>query len=130
MTEKHHAFRRGPRAGPPLTLLLAVIMAVLGGCTSPATFQPALGSEKFPPYEGEVKILENLPAANQYKRVGVVTVEGVLLTKDSNMVAAIKTLAAEKGANAVVMQGPVKSIKKPDGGTQKRLAAWAIHLNR
>jgi hypothetical protein len=116
--------------GPAIILLLAAAVAVIGGCASPAKFQPATGAENLPPYEGEVKILENLPAPNQYKRVGVVTVEGVLLTKEEEMVAAIKELAAEKGANAVVMQSPVKVSRNQDGGTKKRLAAWAIHLNR
>ena len=116
--------------GPAIILLLAAAVAVAGGCASPAKFQPATGAENLPPYEGEVKILENLPAPNQYRRVGVVTVEGVLLTKEEEMVAAIKELAAEKGANAVVMQSPVKVSKNQDGGTKKRLAAWAIYLNR
>ena len=129
MTDNHHEPRRGPRAGPALTVFLAAAMAIISGCASPAKFQPALGAENLPPFEGEVKVLENLPASNQYKRVGVVTVEGVLLTKEAEMVAEIKKLAAKKGANAVVMQSSMKVTKNPDGGTKRRLAAWAIHLN-
>ena len=122
-----------PRYSPldlPLAVLLAVFAAAIGGCTSPAKFQSATGSEDLPPYEGEVRVLENLPASDQYKRVGVVIVEGVLLTKESNMVAAIKEEAAERGANAVVFQSPLKTTKNSDGSTRKRLAAWAILLNR
>ena len=130
MTDNHHELRRAGRAGPGLMMLVAAAMAIISACASPAKFQPALGAENLPPYEGEVKVLENLPASNQYKRVGVVTVEGVLLTKEVEMVAAIKNLAAEKGANAVVMQAPMKVTKNPDGGTKRRLAAWAIHLNQ
>jgi hypothetical protein len=122
--------RRRRSTGRRGMLLAAMLMVVVSGCTSPAKFQPTLGAEALPPYEGKVKVLENLPASNQYKRVGVVTVEGVLLTKQSNMVAAIKEKAAEHGADAVVMQSQMKVTKLPDGNTRKKLAAWAIRLNR
>ncbi len=118
------------RAGRLSTVLMAVVMTAISGCTSPATFQPASRSEEFPPYEGEVRVLENLPPSNQYERVGVVIVEGVLLTKDAAMVASVKKKAAAKGANAVVMQSKIKVIKNPDGSTTKKLAAWAIRLNK
>jgi hypothetical protein len=117
------------RVGRSLTLLLLLLIGATGGCTSPATFQPSSGGEAFPAYKGEVKVLENLPSGG-YKRVGVVVVEGVLLTKEADMVATLKKEAAAKGANAVVMQSPVKVTKEPDGGTTRRLAAWAIRLNR
>jgi len=122
--------RSHARFDPPWVVLLAVLAAAIGGCTSPAKFQPAAGSEDLPPYEGKVRVLENLPASDQYKRVGVVIVEGVLLTKESDMVAAVKEEAAERGANAVVFQAPLKTTKNSDGSTRKRLAAWAVLLNR
>ncbi len=118
------------RAGRLSTVLMAVFIAGVSGCTSPATFQPASRSEEFPPYEGEVRVLENLPPSSQYKRVGVVIVEGVLLTKDAAMVASVKKKAAAKGANAVVMQSKIKVTKNHDGNTTKKLAAWAIRLNK
>lgn len=118
------------RAGALSTVLMAVVMTAISGCTSPATFQPASRSEEFPPYEGEVRVLENLPPSDQYKRVGVVFVEGVLLTKDAAMVASVKKKAAAKGADAVVMQSKIKVTKNHDGNTTKKLAAWAIRLNR
>ena len=121
---------RNTRLDLALAVLLAALVAAIGGCTSPAKFQPAAGSGDLPPYEGKVRVLENLPASDQYKRVGVVTVEGVLLTKESDMVAAVKEEAAERGANAVVFQSPLKTTKNSDGSTRKRLAAWAILLNR
>ncbi len=85
---------------------------------------------EFPPYEGDVRVLENLPPSSQYKRVGVVFVEGVLLTKDASMVASVKKKAAANGADAVVMQSKIKVIKNSDGSTTKKLAAWAIRLNK
>jgi hypothetical protein len=130
MHDDLHARRSRGRAGRLLMVLMAVIIAGVGGCTTPATFQPASRSEAFPPYEGDVRVLQNLPSSNQYKRVGVVFVEGVLLTKDASMVASVKKKAAANGADAVVMQSKIKVIKNPDGSTTKKLAAWAIRLNK
>lgn len=130
MHDDLHARRSRARASRLSMVLMAVVMTAISGCTSPATFQPASRSEEFPPYEGDVRVLENLPPSDQYKRVGVVFVEGVLLTKDASMVASVKKKAAENGADAVVMQSKIKVIKNPDGSTTKKLAAWAIRLNK
>lgn len=111
-------------------VLLAMLAITMSACTSPARFKPATGAEKFPPYEGKVRVLENMPDAGQFKRVGVVIVEGVLLTKETDMVAAVKREAAKRGADAVVMQGPVKEARDASGGVHKTLAAWAIRLER
>ena len=127
MVDNSHAPGRCRRS---LTVLFAVLMAAVSGCTSPARFTPASGSDGFPPYQGEVRVLENLPPSGQYERVGVVIIEGVLLTKEASMVAAIKKQAAASGADAVVMQSKIKITKNPDGSTRKRLGAWAIRLNR
>ena len=118
------------RFGGLSTVLMATLIVAISGCASPARFQPASGTEKFPPYEGEVRVLENLPLPEQYTRVGVVFIEGVLLTKEASMVAAVKKKAAANGADAVVMQSAMKVIKNSDGSTTKKLAAWAIRLNR
>ena len=130
MHHNMHTLGTRAAAGRWLTALLLVLMAAIGGCASPAKFQPASGAEKFPAYEGTVKVLENLPPSGQYKRVGVVVVDGVLLTKDADMISILKEEAAARGANAVVMQAPIKVTKEPDGGTTKKLAAWVIRLNR
>lgn len=124
--------RLGLRAvtGRSAMLLVAMLIAAISGCASAAKFQPASSSEQFSPYEGRVRVLENLPSSDQYTRVGVVTVEGVLLTKESDMVEAIKNTAAENGADAVVMQSPIKVTKRSDGSTRKKLGAWAIRLKR
>ena len=113
-----------------LSLMSVLLATALGACTNPARFTPASSSQDFPPYEGEVRVLENLPNSSQYQRVGVVMIEGVLLTKDAAMVDAIKSEAADRGANAVVMQSAIKVTKNSDGSTKKALAAWAIRLNK
>lgn len=130
MYVKQNELTPGTRQAPLLLTVMFVAVAVLAGCASPATFQPSSGGQTFPPYEGEVRVLENLPPSDQYTRVGIVKVEGVLLTKEAEMVAKIKEKAADKGADAVVMQSAMKVIKNSDGSTTRRLAAWAIRLNR
>ena len=121
---RHAAYRL---IGRPLAVLLVAIAA---GCASPAKFQPASSGQNFPPYEGGVRVLQSLPPSDQYTRVGVVTIEGVLLTKEEDMVRLLKEKAAKEGADAVVMQSALKVIKNSDGSTTKRLAAWAIRLDR
>jgi hypothetical protein len=130
MHDELHARRSCGWPGRLSMLLMVVVIAGISSCTSPATFQPASRSVEFPPYEGDVRVLENLPPSSQYKRVGVVFVEGVLLTKDASMVASVKKKAAANGADAVVMQSKIKVIKNSDGSTTKKLAAWAIRLNK
>ena len=119
-----------PRTGRLPGVLLAAVFVVIAACASPAKFQPASGAQSFPPYEGEVKVLQNLPPSGQYTRVGIVTVEGVLLTKEEEMMRLLKDKAADKGADAVVLQSPMKVTKDPDGSTSRKLAAWAIRLIR
>lgn len=130
MHDELHARRSRGRVGRLSMLLMAVVIVGVSSCTSPATFRPASGLVEFPPYEGDVRVLENLPPSSQYKRVGVVFVEGVLLTEDASMVASVKKKAGANGADAVVMQSKIKVIKNPDGSTTKKLAAWAIRLNK
>ena len=130
MYAKRPEFSYGTNYAPLLLAVLFIALAALAGCASPATFQPSTGGQTFPPYEGEVRVLENLPPSDQYTRVGIVKVDGVLLTKEAEMVAKIKDKAADKGANAVVMQSAMKVTKNSDGSTTRRLAAWAIRLNR
>ena len=111
-------------------MYLIAAATAIAGCASPATFQPASVGQSFPPYEGEVTTLENLPPSDQYTLIGIVNVEGVLLTKETEMVAKIKDKAADKGADAVVMQSAMKVVKNSDGSTTRKLAAWAIRLKR
>ena len=119
--------RRGLCFGLCSVLLLA---AFVSGCTSPARFTPSSPAEKFPPYEGEVRVLQRLPNAGQFERVGVVVVEGVQLTAEEAMMDAARKKAAQNGANAVVMQGPIQVTKDSAGGITQTLAVWAIRLKR
>lgn len=108
-------------------LLAPVLLAVVlgAGCAS-SSFSPA-GSETFAPYDGEVTVLERLPAAGEYRLIGIVTVHGVNLSSDERMFDQLKERAAARGADAVVPQG---KIRERAGGDQRVLAAHAIRLRR
>jgi predicted alpha/beta-fold hydrolase len=61
-----------------------------------------------------------------FERVGVVIAHGVAGTSEVSMLENLKDDAAKRGANAVVLQGDVQTVKDSNGNTKKRLAAWAI----
>lgn len=102
-------------------LLAAALL--LAGCAS-ASFRAA-GGEPLAPYRGEVRVLDRLPPAGQYRLVGIVTVHGVNLSSDARMFEQLKQLAAARGADAVVPQG---GIRERAGGDERVLAAHAIRL--
>ncbi len=106
-------------------LLLAVLPGalVLGGCAS-SRFTSS-GGEPLAPWHGEVQVLERLPPEGTYRLVGVVSVSGVALTSDARMFDDLRALAAERGANAVVPQGPIRD-RATGGGEERALAAYAI----
>ena len=107
-------------------LLLAVLPGalVLGGCAS-SRFTSS-GGEPLAPWRGEVQVLERLPPEGTYRLVGVVSVSGVALTSDARMFDDLRARAAERGANAVVPQGPIRDRATGGGGEERALAAYAI----
>ena len=111
-------------------MIVIAALVLLGACASPAKFERASAAPSFPSFEGDVTVLQNLPPAGDYDLLGIVRVEGVLLTKEEEMMARLKSRAADEGANAVVLQAPMKVITNSDGSTTRKLAAWAIRLPR
>jgi hypothetical protein len=100
------------------------VLVFLGGCSS-AQFTPS-GSARADPFSGEVQVLERLPATGTYQMLGVLIVRGVQLTSEAQMFEQLKSRAAERGADAVVPQGPVRSQENSQSGTDRRLAGYAI----
>lgn len=109
-------------------LLFAGLAVVLAGCTG-ARFQPAAGAKAYPPYRGEVAVLEDFPAPGSFERLGVVVVDGTEQTADARLRARLLEEAARRGANAVVLQGKIKLAPYRDGALQKRLGAFALRRN-
>lgn len=105
-------------------LYILLLALLLGGCAS-ARFTES-GGERLAPWRGEVRVLDRLPPEGSYRLLGVVTVSGVALTSDERMFENLKDLAARRGANAVVLQSPIRDRRTGDGGEERTLAAYAI----
>lgn len=112
-----------------IRLLLVSILLVFGGCTT-AEFTSAPGASIYPAHTGDVRVLEEFPAAGTYERLGIVTVRGVRLSDKSDLVNDLKSEAARRGANAIVLQGDVKSRRSPGGTEELLLGAFALKVRR
>jgi hypothetical protein len=107
-----------------LVLLLALF---IGGCTS-VEFNPAPGAPSYGAYKGEVKLLDRLPPPGRYKRLGIVIARGPRVTDAEDLVEDLKTEAAKRGADAIVLQSDVKISSVPGGYIEKSLGAFALRL--
>ena len=105
-----------------VTVLAAFVF--FGGCAS-SQFSPS-GDAGGARFTGEVQVLEQLPAAGSYQMLGIIIVRGVELSSDARMFEQLKTRAADQGADAVVPQSPILEQQNSQGGTDRRLAAYAI----
>lgn len=108
-------------------LIVSLLAATLTACTG-AKFKSAQGAKTYPEYKGEVRELKSFPQAGSFDRIGVVVVDGTENTDDARLRKRMLSEAAERGANAVIYQGAVKTVPYRDGAKQKRLAAFAIRL--
>jgi len=107
-------------------LALALALVLLNACAS-STFSPS-SSRQYPAFQGEVKVLKQLPAPGSYALIGIVRVEGPYLASDDRIYAQMKAQAAARGANAVVPQSAIKTQDVSSGGKLRILAAYAIRL--
>ena len=111
-----------------LRRLILLISLLLVGCASSEFTQS--GARAYRPYSGEVAVLGQLPPGGGYERVGVVVVSGVEYTPERVMRTQAIEEAAERGANAVVFQGPVRIVGYRGSKPIRKLAAWAIRVRR
>jgi hypothetical protein len=107
-----------------LYVTMLTVLGLLCGCAS-SQFSPR-GEVRAPPYAGEVAVLERLPAEGSYKMLGIIIVRGVTLSSDERMFDQLKERAAAQGADAVVLQAPLRTEDNAHGGENRRLAAYAI----
>ena len=103
----------------PLTVLLALVLV---GCAT-GEFRGRSSAPAFPPYKGEVRLLERFPASGTFERLGVVTVKVGVVQYANTLTNKLKKTAAARGANAVVLQG--KARETSEGSI---LAGWAIRV--
>ena len=121
--------RRARAPARSLALLIAgVLTGVLAGCTS-AEFNRSYSAPTYPPFKGEVEVLELMPPAGTFERLGVVVATGGDAGTKQSLVRQLKKTAAAGGANAISLQhADLTEYSTHGGGTQTKLAAWAIRL--
>ncbi|HSS65195.1 MAG TPA: hypothetical protein VLS27_12245, partial [Gammaproteobacteria bacterium] len=102
------------------------LAALLSACAS-TRFNPAPGAPGYPAHRGEVKVLQEFPRAGSYESVGIVIAYGVDLTDREDLIEALQSEAARRGANAIVLQGEVK-MRSRGTSREKVLGAYALRL--
>lgn len=108
-------------------LCLISVLTVLSGCAT-SDFSPSPGAGAYGAYRGEVRVLSRYPAAGTYEQLGIVIARGVRLTDKADLLEELKSEAARRGANAIILQGDVK-IRRSTGGTEeKQLGAFAVRV--
>ena len=101
-----------------------VCCALVNACAS-SSFAPTPSAAGRPAHDGEVKVLRSYPAEGTYEHLGIVSVTGRSLDDEESLIELMVDIAAERGANAIIVQGkPVKVLTS--GGEQLRMAATAI----
>lgn len=110
-------------------LFPALFLVVVAACTS-VEFTPSPGAGAYRPYQGEVRVLDELPAPGTFERLGIVIARGVRLSDKVDLLEDLKSEAARRGANAIVLQGDVKSRRNVGGSEEKLLGAFALRVKR
>ncbi|MEM7504448.1 MAG: hypothetical protein AAF417_20590 [Pseudomonadota bacterium] len=100
-------------------------MLLLTGCAN-TDFQRASTAPKLPPYTGEVRVMKQFPYG-EYVMIGTVFATGAITVSEGKVRRSLIKQAAAQGANAVVLQGKLRTVESA-GGTEKKLAAWAIFI--
>ncbi len=108
------------------TLAALMMVALLGACAS-TEFRPAPGAPVYPPYPDEVRVLPGFPPEGSYDSVGIVFAYGVDLSEKEDLIEALQSEAAKRGANAIVLQGDIK-IRSRGNSVEKVLGAFALRL--
>jgi hypothetical protein len=108
--------------GIPRAAARALVLAclVVGGCA---------GFGRDPAAEA-VEVLEQFPPREQWQHLGVVTAWVYGFSYETSLMDRLKEAAAERGANAVVLQGEPRELRDARGHVTQEVAAWAIRLRR
>ena len=83
------------------SILILGFLLLLASCAT-AEFVPSESGLRFPPWSGEVRVLDQMPKTG-FERVGVVTARGGVVHGTDELTRALKARAAEQGANAIVV---------------------------
>jgi len=83
-----------------IPIIIFITCFLLGACGAPSKF--VLTGNKFPPYEGPVKILTSPPEA-KYVEIGWVSSKGGPIHQWADLLEAMQTEAAQYGSNAIIL---------------------------
>ncbi len=72
-------------------------------------------------------MLQSFPQPGSYDSVGIVIAYGVDLTDKKDLIEALQTEAAKRGANIIVLQGDIK-VRSRGTSREKVLGAFALRL--
>lgn len=107
-----------------LAMITVIAMLTLHGCTT-AHFMKA-GSATYPPYNGDVKILDVPLEGVTYELIGIVSVNGPWDTRYDQLIKLMQKEAAQNGADAIMMCS--NEVCPQLGNQGSSLAAPAIKL--
>ena len=106
-------------------VLATLLTGLMLGACSTVEFTPTPSTPARAPHEGIVKVLRTYPPEGTYEHLGIVHAIGRALADEQDLLELASEVAAEHGANAIVVQGkPV--IVRSNSGTQTRMAVTAI----
>ncbi len=106
-----------------LNVIAIIALAVLSGCAT-ANFEK-VGRTAYPPYEGEVRIIDTPLEGINYEVVGIVTVDDPYGSHDK-VINRMKKLAAQNGADAIIMCSGKDCLETGDQDTN--MAAPAVRI--
>ena len=105
-------------------VLVVILTLLLNACAS-STFTPTPSASARVAFDGEVKVLTSYPAEGTYEHLGIVSVTGRTLADEQDLIELMAEIAAQRGANAIIVQG--KAVKvAASTGEQLKMAATAI----
>ncbi len=108
------------------TLAALIAVGLLSACAS-TEFKPTPGAPSFPAHRDGVKVLQAFPQEGSYDSLGIVIAYGVDLSDKEDLIEALQSEAAKRGANAIVLQGEVK-LRSRGTSREKVLGAYALRL--
>jgi OOP family OmpA-OmpF porin len=99
-----------------------LVMATLAGCTTTRFMN--MGGTEYPPYDGEVQVIDVHPEGVEYEVIGIVSAGGPWETSHEQLLQQVKEEAAQHGANAVMI------CSEQMGEEDSSLVAPAVRIKR
>lgn len=106
------------------SMVTILVMATLAGCTTTRFMN--IGDTTYPPYDGEVQVIDVHPEGVEYEVIGIVSVGGPWETSHEQLLQQVKEVAAQHGADAVMLCSEKICFRM--GETDSGLVAPAVRI--